>query len=151
MYGYVSFRECIFTVWRLFQRIPHCWKPYWNPCCCGNWNFSRRLFFRHDELFSWTQTTNWAVQDVAAILLMVQKSGDHQLRLVGYPHHLQGLIHPRWYINRTIRYGSIVTKFDHVFALKNDPQNTDIMNSYILIPRCSMYGLFTYIWVVFGW
>ena len=28
--------------------------------------------------------------------LMLEKSGDHQLRLVVFPHHLQGFIHPRW-------------------------------------------------------
>ena len=30
------------------------------------------------------------------ILLMVQKSGLHQLRLVIYPHYLQVFVHPRW-------------------------------------------------------
>ena len=44
------------------------------------------------------------------LLLMVQKSGDHQLRLVVYPHYLQGFIHPRWFrissINRTSMFRS---------------------------------------------
>ena len=30
------------------------------------------------------------------VQLMVQKSGDHQLRLVVLSHYLQGFIHPRW-------------------------------------------------------
>ena len=30
------------------------------------------------------------------VRLMVQKSGDHQLRLVVLSHYLQGFIHPRW-------------------------------------------------------
>ena len=35
------------------------------------------------------------------VLLMVQKSGDHQLRLVVYSFsHLQNFVHPRWFSRR---------------------------------------------------
>jgi len=39
-----------------------------------------------------TREVKWTME----ILLMVQKSGVHQLRLVVVNHNLQGFIHPRW-------------------------------------------------------
>ena len=41
-------------------------------------------------------------ESIGEILLMVQKSGDHQLRLVVYPRYLHGFIHPRWCRNSSI-------------------------------------------------
>jgi len=35
-------------------------------------------------------------ESIGEILLMVQKSGDHQLRLVVYPRYLHSFIHPTW-------------------------------------------------------
>ena len=53
------------------------------------------------------------------ILLMVQKSGVHQLRLVGYPIICMGFIHPKWLfgmssINSMILPSTNLNCYDHV-------------------------------------
>ena len=54
--------------------------PWWNRCPTNG-----------SHLGSAT-SSKWKAHTVDGSL----KSGDHQLRLVVYPHYLQGFIHPRW-------------------------------------------------------
>ena len=66
----------------------------------------------------WRRTRfGWAEQLLeteldSVILLMVQKSVDHQLKLVDYPHYLQASFHPRWFFGisepSTVLWSNIV-------------------------------------------
>ena len=57
-----------------------------------------------------------------------QKSDDHQLRLVGFPHYLLGIIHPNGgslgFLSHQQYVGKMLGKCWVLMAIVNFPQNT---------------------------
>ncbi len=95
--------------WWLYLASLHQYFPHWQVCFPspgephprrhtfeeGN---GLRMFAYSNKLITWEIfTSGWKVAEIIhPILLMVQKSGDHQLRLVLYPNIYQGFLHSSW-------------------------------------------------------
>ena len=76
----------------------------------GSFQYEGLLSFRHFHDYG---RKDMHPRNAVWILLMVQKSGEHQFRLVGYPIIQQRFLHRRW-----CRYSSINSQYCHMKVWK---------------------------------
>ena len=107
--------------------------------CCGWFHYLKDIIYIYNINQALSSKKKLPKRDSQienlAILLMVQKSSDHQLRLVVFPHYLQGFIQkPRGFLAGFLNHQQYLRIIDQSELPTSSTHNSDGLKNHVVEP-----------------